>query len=150
MDQRAPECRDRLTRETVAQLSEVPPFRGADLAELTPLHRRGICFRLRFPDGRTVVVKRAAPHAAGNPHGSVAHEAAVLFRLHPLGLPVPPPLATLTDPDGTVLVTEDAGGISLTRRRAEAGGSSPEWAAAVGRALAAVHTGVTPARLPRS
>jgi aminoglycoside phosphotransferase (APT) family kinase protein len=102
--------------------------------------------RVHFSDGRRAVVTAAAPCA----HGSVAHEAAVLARLHPLGLPVARPIATLTGRT-TVLVTDDADGFdSLDRRRAQAGGSSPEWAAAVGRELAAVHTGVTPARLPQS
>jgi aminoglycoside phosphotransferase (APT) family kinase protein len=132
-----------LADETLAQLTELPGFRGATVLGVEPLSRA--CARVHFSDGRRAVVT-----AAPCPHGSVAHEAAVLARLHPLGLPVARPIATLSGRT-TVLVTEDADGFApLDRRRAQAGGSSPEWAAAVGRQLAALHTGVTPARLPRS
>ena len=135
---------DLLAGETLAQLTELPAFRGATVRHVDPVSRA--CVRVQFSDGRRVVVTSAASCA----HGSVAHEAAVLARLHPLGLPVARPIATLTGTT-TVLVTDDADGFAaLDRRRTEAGGSSPAWAATVGGALAAVHTGVTPARLPRS
>jgi aminoglycoside phosphotransferase (APT) family kinase protein len=135
---------DLLAGETLGQLAALPAFRGATVVQVEPVSRA--CVRVHLSDGRRAVVTSAASCA----HGSVAHEAAVLARLHPLGLPVARPIATLTGTT-TVLVTDDADGFSsLDRRRARAGGSSRVWAAAVGRGLAAVHTGVTPARLPRS
>jgi aminoglycoside phosphotransferase (APT) family kinase protein len=135
---------DLLPGETLAQLAGVPAFRGTTVVRAEPLSRA--CLRVHLSDGRRAVVTGAVPCGSG----SVAHEAAVLARLHPLGLPVARPVATLTGTT-TLLVTEDAEGFApLDRRRASEGGSSPAWAAAVGRALAAVHTGVTPARLPQS
>jgi aminoglycoside phosphotransferase (APT) family kinase protein len=135
---------DPAAAETLTQLTALPAFRGATVVAVEPLSRA--CLRVHLSDGRRVVLTTPVPRD----HGSVAHEAAVLARLHPLGLPVARPVATLTGTT-TVLVTEDADGYcSLDRRRAQAGGSSPAWAAAVGRGLAAVHTGVTPARLPQS
>jgi aminoglycoside phosphotransferase (APT) family kinase protein len=135
---------DLLAGETLTQLAELPAFRGVSVVRVEPLSRA--CVRVHFSDDRRAVVTAATACA----HGSVAHESAVLARLHPLGLPVARPIATLTGTT-TVLVTEDAAGFAaLDRRRAQAGGSSPAWAAVVGRCLAAVHTGVTPARLPQS
>jgi aminoglycoside phosphotransferase (APT) family kinase protein len=135
---------DLLPGEVLAQLAGVPAFRDATVVRAEPLSRA--CLRVHLSDGRRAVVSGVTPCTSG----SVAHEAAVLARLHPLGLPVARPIATLTGTT-TVLVTEDAEGFApLDRRREQAGGSSPAWAAAVGRALAAVHTGVTPARLPQS
>jgi aminoglycoside phosphotransferase (APT) family kinase protein len=142
-----PALRRRLAAETVAALRSTPAFRDARVAEVVPLRTRSLCLRVRFADGRRVVVKRALPGTGGAPRGSVAHEAAVVARLHPLGLPVPRPLPA---PGTAVLVTEDAGDATLADRRAASGGTSPDWAQAVGRALAAVHTGVTPARLPQT
>jgi aminoglycoside phosphotransferase (APT) family kinase protein len=133
-----------LAGETLEQLTDLPAFRGATVARVEPLSPA--CLRVHLTDGRRAVVTAAGRHA----HGSVAHEAAVLARLHPLGLPVARPVGTVTGTT-TVLVTEDAPGLApLDRRRAQAGGTSPAWAAVVGRGLADVHTGVTPARLPQS
>lgn len=142
--------RDRLAGEAVRALRELPHFRGATLVEAVPLRRDGRSVRLRFADGSRVVVKSATPRAPG----SVAHEAAVLAQLHPIGLPVPRPVTTLSGPASTVLVTEDLPARDpLDRRRAQAGGTSPEWAAAAGAALGRVHgarrCGV-PERLPRT
>ena len=135
---------DLLAGGTLTQLAELPAFRGATVVRIEPLSRA--CVRVHFSDDRRAVVTAATACA----HGSVAHEAAVLARLHPLGLPVARPVATLTGTT-TVLVTDDAVGFAaLDRRRAQAGGSSIAWAAAVGRGLASVHTGVTPARLPQT
>jgi aminoglycoside phosphotransferase (APT) family kinase protein len=141
----APDARLRLAAATVAALRATPAFRGAPVAQVSVLPHRSLCLRVRFADGRRVFVKRALPVAGAAPRGSVAHEAAVVARLHPLGLPVPRPLPS---PGTAVLVTEDAGLPTLAARRA--GGPAPDRAPAVGRALAAVHTGVTPARLPQS
>jgi aminoglycoside phosphotransferase (APT) family kinase protein len=143
----ADDLRHRLAAATVADLCATPAFRGALVTGVVLLPQRSLCLRVRFADGRRVVVKRALPAAGGAPRGSVAHEATVVARLHPLGLPVPRPVSTA----GTaVLVTEDAGPDTLADRRTAAGGTAADWAEAVGRALAAVHTGVTPARLPLS
>lgn len=142
--------RDRLAGEALRALRELPRFRGATLAEVVPLRRDGRSVRLRFHDGSDVVVKSATPRAAG----SVAHEAAVLAQLHAIGLPVPRPVTTLTGSASTVLVTEELPCREpLDRRRHQAGGTSPEWAAAAGAALARVHEarrGGVPERLPRT
>jgi aminoglycoside phosphotransferase (APT) family kinase protein len=143
----SPPLRQRLAAETVAALRGTQAFRGTPVVETVVLPRRSLCLRVRFADGRRVFVKRALPVAGDLPRGSVAHEAAVVARLHPLGLPVPRPLPA---PGGAVLVTEDTGLPTLAERRAADGGTAPGRAPAVGRALAAVHTGVTPARLPQS
>jgi aminoglycoside phosphotransferase (APT) family kinase protein len=127
---------DRLTEQTVDQLCRTAPFQGATAVEIVPLHQRNLCARVRFADGRRVFVKRAIPGGAN----TLAHEGAVLTALAGHGLPVPRLLATLPDTDGPVLVTEDmAGQGSLDTARQARGGTSPEWAAAVGRSLAQVH-----------
>jgi aminoglycoside phosphotransferase (APT) family kinase protein len=142
--------RDRLTGEALLALRELPSFRGATVVEAVPLRRDGRIVRLRFDDGSRVVVKSATPRAPG----SVAHEAAVLAQLHPIGLPVPRPITTLSGSASTVLITEDLPCREpLDHRRHQAGGTSPQWAAAAGAALGRVHEarrcGV-PERLPRT
>jgi aminoglycoside phosphotransferase (APT) family kinase protein len=138
-----------LSEQTVAALAGLPAFQGATVVD-TAVQGRGI--RLGFADGRRVVVTTAAP-AAGAP-GSLAHESSVLGALHPMGLPVPRPITTLSGSTSTVLVTEDLPCRELLpHRRDAAGGTSTAWAAAVGTALGRVHEarrcGV-PERLPRS
>jgi aminoglycoside phosphotransferase len=142
----------RLPEHTVAALTALPSFRGATVVASAPVPPRGRGVRVTFGDGRRVVVTSAVP-GDGTP-GSLAHEATVLGALHPMGLPVPRPITTLTGPTSTVLVTEDLPGREhLGRRREAAGGTSAAWAAAVGAALGRVHEarrcGV-PDRLPRS
>jgi aminoglycoside phosphotransferase (APT) family kinase protein len=127
---------DRLTGETVEQLCRTAPFEGARAVEVVPLHQRNLCARVRFADGRQAFVKRALPGGAN----TLAHEGAVLTALAGHGLPVPSLLATLPGTDGPVLVTEDvAAAGTLDSARQAAGGTSPAWAAAIGRSLAQVH-----------
>jgi aminoglycoside phosphotransferase (APT) family kinase protein len=138
-----------LPEDAAVALAALPAFRGATVVATTA-HRRGL--RVSFADGRRVAVTSALP-GDGAP-GSLAHEATVLGALHPMGLPVPRPITTLTGPASTVLVTEDLPCREpLARRREVAGGTSTGWAAAVGTALGRVHEvrrcGV-PERLPRS
>jgi aminoglycoside phosphotransferase (APT) family kinase protein len=142
----------RLPEQTVAALAALPSFRGATVVDAAPVPPRGRGVRLTFADGRRVVITSAVP-GDGTP-GSLAHEAAVLGALHPMGLPVPRPITTLTGPASTVLVTEDLPRREpLGLRREAAGGTSAAWASAVGTALGRVHearrSGV-PERLPRS
>jgi hypothetical protein len=89
---------DLLADETLAQLTGLPAFRGATVLKVEPFSRA--CVRVHFSGGRRAVVTAATPRA----HGSVAHEAAVLARLHPLGLPVARPIATLTGRTTVVLI----------------------------------------------
>lgn len=129
---------DRTTDRTIARICATEPFRGATVAEVVPLHQRSICYRLHFTDGRSVFVKQALGQADGALSGAVPHEAKVLRRLR--GLPLPAPQLILTLADDTVLVVEDvAGAGSLDACRQAAGGTSPAWARAAARSLAAVH-----------
>jgi aminoglycoside phosphotransferase (APT) family kinase protein len=138
---------DRMTRETIAQLCAVEPFRGARVSDVVALSQRSLCFRLLFADGRRVFVKRAV-HVEGGRPASVSHEATVLTALADRGLPAPRPWLTLETEAGTVLVTDDVTGQgSLEQAREQSGGTSVAWAAAVGRTLAAVHA-VSPCPLP--
>jgi hypothetical protein len=143
---------ERLPEQTAAALACLPSFRDADVVASEPVPPRGRGVRVTFADGRRIVVTSAVP--GDGPPGSLAHEATVLGALHPMGLPVPRPITTVTGPASTVLVTEDLPGReSLGRRREAAGGTSAAWAGAVGTALGRVHEarrcGV-PERLPRS
>ena len=141
--------RDRLAGEAALALRGLPDFRDVTVVEAVPLRSDGRTVRLRFDDGSRVVVKSATPRGPG----SVAHEAAVLAQLHPIGLPVPRPVTTLTGPASTVLVTEDLPCRERLDRRRSRTGTSPEWAAAAGAALGRVHRarrcGI-PERLPRT
>jgi aminoglycoside phosphotransferase (APT) family kinase protein len=141
---------DRLADQALLALRALPHFRDATVVEAAPLRRDGRAVRVRLDDGSRVVVTSATPRAPG----SVAHEAAVLAQLHAIGLPVPRPVTTLSGPASTVLVTEDLPCREpLDLRRTQAGGTSPEWAAAAGAALGRVHEarrGGVPERLPRT
>ena len=140
---------DVMTDRTVAQICAAEPFRGARVAEVVPLHQRSLCCLLHFDDGRSVFVKRALPSATSAFDDPVAHEVAVLARLRDLAVPAPRLLLTLGNPDSPVLVTDDVSGSgSLEDCRQESGGTNTAWAAAAGRALAAVHAAPVPDGLP--
>lgn len=142
---------DRGTEETVALVCAADLFRGATVVDVVALHQRSLCYRLRFDDGRSVFVKRALPTGSG---GAVDQEVAVLRQLSGSDLPVPRLLAALGDPRAPVLVTEDVTGSgTLETCRLDAGGTSPAWARAAARSVAAIHavpTGPLPGDFPRS
>jgi Ser/Thr protein kinase RdoA (MazF antagonist) len=126
--------------DTVARLEARGFFAGAAVTAVEPLHRRSLCYRVRLADGRSLFVKRRSRETSESLAASFAYEQRLTEALSDRRIRIPAEFLTLAADDDEILVTEDLVGYApLAERRAEAGGTSEEWAHEAGRRLAMLH-----------
>lgn len=119
-----------------------PEVLRAPVVAADAMHQRSLCYRLHLADGRSVFAKRAVIGADGARSADVAGEGHAMAALAHAGVRVPRPLLIVDEHD--LVVMEDLPGrATLDRRRRDAGGSSPGWAAAYGDALGRLHSATT-------
>ncbi|TFV62380.1 UNVERIFIED_ORG: hypothetical protein E4P37_17270 [Bacillus sp. AZ43] len=115
----------------------------ADIASVTRIQQRSACALVTLDDGRVLFVKQARRDAAGTWTADVPGEGDRMRRLSavPSVRPLMPALLAV-DRERRLLVVEGlAPAVPLDEARRARGGSDPARAAALGRALAALHDG---------